>query len=110
MAVQPSEPAAPQFKRVIGLFALTMMNVATVASLRNLPINAEYGFAAVFWLLLGAVAFPWPSLLLSSPRPSLIREVSISGYVPAWDRAGVYSPSGFSGCKTSHGIPRSSPF
>lgn len=86
MAVQPTAPAAPQFKRVIGLFALTMMNVATVASLRNLPINAEYGFAAVFWLLLGAVAFFIPLALVAAELASAFPH---TGGVYLWVRAGL---------------------
>jgi hypothetical protein len=34
-----------------------MMNVATLTSLRNLPFSADYGAAALFWMLLAALCF-----------------------------------------------------
>lgn len=41
----------------LGLFSLTMINVIAVASLRSLPVSAEYGFSLVFYYLLAAIIF-----------------------------------------------------
>jgi glutamate:GABA antiporter len=36
-------------KKVLGVFALAMINVAAVLTLRNFPAMAEYGWASVSW-------------------------------------------------------------
>ena len=53
-------------KRVISVFVLIMSNVAIMASLRNLPLVAELGFASLFYFLLVGFGFLVPSALVSA--------------------------------------------
>ena len=52
--------------RVLGIFALAMINVAAIASLRSLPTMAELGFSAVFFLVLIGLFFLIPTALVSA--------------------------------------------
>jgi len=42
-------------KKVLGLFALAMINVAAVLSIRNFPSMAVYGWSCIGWYIIGAV-------------------------------------------------------
>jgi len=53
-------------KRVLGVFALAMINVAAIASLRSLPTMAELGLSSVFFLVLIGVFFLIPTALVSA--------------------------------------------
>ena len=81
-----SESATPHLARVIGVFGLTMMNVATVASLRNLPFSADYGATAAFWLVAGALVFFIPAALVAAELASAFPQ---TGGVYLWIRAGL---------------------
>ncbi len=65
MSAQP-EPAAAapaaggSRAKVLGVFALSMINVAAVLSLRNVSSMAEYGWGSIFWILLGTLLFLLP--------------------------------------------------
>ncbi len=52
--------------RVLGIFALAMINVAAIASLRSLPTMAELGLSAVFFLILIGLLFLIPTALVSA--------------------------------------------
>src|SRR3990167_4177002 len=54
------------FKKPLSLLSLVAINVIAIDSLRTLPISAEYGFAAVFYYLLAAIAFFFPVSLISA--------------------------------------------
>ena len=54
----------------LGIFALAMINVAAVLSLRNLPAMAEYGYALIFYLALASLCFFIPSALVSAELAS----------------------------------------
>jgi putative glutamate/gamma-aminobutyrate antiporter len=56
--------AAP--RRVLTVFVLTMLNVAIMASLRNLPLVAEYGMSALFYFIIVAILFLLPCALVSA--------------------------------------------
>lgn len=45
---------------------LTMINVATIGSVKNWPVTAEYGFASVFFFLLATLIFFIPVSLISA--------------------------------------------
>lgn len=47
-------------KKTLGVFAITMMNVIAVDSLRTLPFSASYGFSLVFYYVLAAIMFFLP--------------------------------------------------
>lgn len=53
-------------RRVLSIFVLAMLNVSVMASLRNLPLVAEYGFGALFYFFLVALSFLIPSALISA--------------------------------------------
>lgn len=53
-------------KRVIPIFILAMSNVAIMASLRNLPLIAEFGWNAVFFFLIVGIGFLIPCALVSA--------------------------------------------
>jgi len=53
-------------KRCISVFALAMINLAAIGSVKNWPITAEYGFASIFYLLLAALVFFLPLSLVSA--------------------------------------------
>lgn len=62
--------------RVLGTFTLAMITMAAIVSLRNLPLNAELGFSAVFFLSVAAIVFFIPSALI------------IAELATAWPKAG----------------------
>lgn len=53
-------------RRVLSIFVLAMLNVSVMASLRNLPLVAEYGLGAVFYFGLVALLFLVPCALISA--------------------------------------------
>lgn len=53
-------------KRVISLFVLVMLNVSIMASLRNLPLVAEYGYSIIFYFVLTGLVFLLPVALVSA--------------------------------------------
>jgi len=61
MTAQPTH--AP---RNLGVFAITMINIIAVDSLRTLPFSAEYGFTLVFYYLIAGLCFFLPIALISA--------------------------------------------
>jgi putative glutamate/gamma-aminobutyrate antiporter len=55
-----------QPRRILSVFVLAMLNVSIMASLRNLPLVAEYGLSAVFYFALVAILFLIPCALVSA--------------------------------------------
>lgn len=53
-------------KRVISVFILAMLNVAIMASLRNLPLVSEFGLSAIFFFLVVGIGFLIPCALVSA--------------------------------------------
>jgi glutamate:GABA antiporter len=53
-------------KRVLGIFALAMINVSLILTLRSLPTMAEYGSSIVFYFLVATVIFFVPTALVSA--------------------------------------------
>ncbi len=52
--------------RRLSVFGLTMINVIAIDSLRNLPINATYGFSIAFFYLIGTLFFLLPCALVTA--------------------------------------------
>ncbi len=52
--------------RVISVFVLAMFNVAIMASLRNLPLVAEFGLSAIFFFGVVGIGFLIPCALVSA--------------------------------------------
>lgn len=53
-------------KRVVNVFVLAMFNVAIMASLRNLPLIAEFGLGAIFFFIVVGIGFLIPCALVSA--------------------------------------------
>jgi len=53
-------------KRVLNAFMLAMINVAAICSIKNWPVTAEYGFSALFFLMVAALLFFIPVALVSA--------------------------------------------
>lgn len=53
-------------QRSLNVFLLTMINLATILSIRNWPVAAEYGLASVGFILLALVFFFVPAALISA--------------------------------------------
>jgi amino acid transporter len=53
-------------KKTLSLFAITMINIIAVDSIRTLPISAQYGFSLVFYYLIGGLFFLIPSALIAA--------------------------------------------
>ena len=53
-------------RRVLNIFVLAMLNVSIMASLRNLPLVAEFGLSALFYFFVVALFFLVPCALISA--------------------------------------------
>lgn len=53
-------------RRILTVFVLAMLNVSMMASLRNLPLVAEYGLGAISYFLIVALLFLIPCALVSA--------------------------------------------
>ena len=74
-----------QPKRVISVFVLAMLNVSIMASLRNLPLVAEFGLSAIVFFAIVALFFLVPCALVSA---ELATGWPKSGGVYIWVREG----------------------
>lgn len=79
-------------RRVISIFVLAMLNVSIMASLRNLPLVAEFGLSAIFFFLVVALFFLVPCALISA---ELATGWPKSGGVYIWVREGLGDRLGF---------------
>jgi len=59
-------PSAPPKKHMLSVFALAMLNVAAVMSLRGLPMMADTGLTMIFYLLFASFLFLIPVSLISA--------------------------------------------
>lgn len=59
-------PTSSNKKRAISVFMLAMINVSMMASLRNLPLVAEFGYSIVSFYILVSVLFLIPCALVSA--------------------------------------------
>ncbi len=55
---------------VLGTFTLAMITVAAIVSLRNLPLSAEFGLAAIFYYVISALIFFIPIALVTAELAS----------------------------------------
>lgn len=79
-------------RRVLSIFVLAMLNVAIMASLRNLPLVASYGLSSIFFFVLVAIFFLIPSALVSA---ELATGWSKGGGVYVWVREALGDRWGF---------------
>ena len=81
-----------QSKRVLSVFVLAMLNVSIMASLRNLPLIAEFGLSALVFFFLVALFFLVPCALTSA---ELATGWPKAGGVYAWVREALGDRWGF---------------
>lgn len=73
MADSTTTAAAPK-KSCLSVFTMSMLTVAAVLSLRNLPSMADYGWSIIFYLVMASVCFFIPSALVSAELASTYPE------------------------------------
>lgn len=78
--------------RTLSVFILSMINVAAIFSVKNLPFTAEYGFASVFYFIMAAIFFFIPASLISA---ELATGWPKSGGVYAWVKEAMGHRLGF---------------
>lgn len=61
--------------KTLSIFMLTMINVATIGSVKNWPVTAEYGLASIFYLLLASVIFFIPTALVAAELATSMPEL-----------------------------------
>ncbi|MFA6362046.1 amino acid permease [Methanoregula sp.] len=90
-------------KKVLGLFALAMINVAAVLSIRNFPSMAVYGWSCIGWYILGAVLFLIPISLAGAELATGWPE---GGGVYAWVKRAFGEKGGFTAlfCEWSNNL------
>jgi amino acid transporter len=90
-------------KKVLGLFALAMINVAAVLSIRNFPSMAIYGWSCIGWYILGAVMFLIPISLAGAELATGWPE---GGGIYAWVKQAFGEKGGFTAlfCEWSNNL------
>lgn len=79
-------------KKSLTTLSLTMINVAAIASLRNLPVMAVQGFELIFYLILASVFFFLPTALIAA---ELVAHYPEEGGVYIWVRKAFGEQVGF---------------
>jgi glutamate:GABA antiporter len=92
-----------QNKKVLGLFALAMINVAAVLSIRNFPSMAVYGWSCIGWYVIGAIFFLIPISLAGAELATGWPE---GGGVYAWVKQAFGERGGFTAlfCEWSNNL------
>ncbi|HEX3000815.1 MAG TPA: amino acid permease, partial [Methanoregula sp.] len=104
MSDTSSEPSTGlPSKKVLGLFALAMINVAAVLSIRNFPSMAIYGWSCIGWYIIGAVLFLIPISLAGAELATGWPE---GGGVYAWVKQAFGEKGGFTAlfCEWSNNL------
>lgn len=86
-------PAMPAPQKVLGVFALAMINVAAVLSIRNFPSMAVYGWSCIGWYIIGTVLFLVPISLAGAELATMLPEAG--GGVYAWCKEAFGEKGGF---------------
>jgi len=87
-----AESSTNQPRRVLNVFVLALLNVSIMASLRNLPLVAEYGLSAIVYYAIVAIGFLIPSALISA---ELATGWPKTGGVYIWVKEGIGDRWGF---------------
>lgn len=102
MSEEPAGTGLPS-KKVLGLFALAMINVAAVLSIRNFPSMAIYGWSCIGWYIIGAILFLIPISLAGAELATGWPE---GGGVYAWVKQAFGEKGGFTAlfCEWSNNL------
>ncbi len=87
----PKTGLAP--KKVLGIFALAMINVAAVLSIRNFPSMAEFGWSSIGWYIIGTILFLIPLSLAGAELATMLSDKG--GGVYAWCKEAFGTKGGF---------------
>ncbi|HVP95047.1 MAG TPA: APC family permease [Methanoregulaceae archaeon] len=79
--------------KVLGVFALAMINVAAVLSIRNYPSMAMFGWSCIGWYIIGTVLFLIPLSLAGAELATMLSDKG--GGVYAWCREAFGTKGGF---------------
>jgi amino acid transporter len=79
--------------KVLGIFALAMINVAAVLSIRNFPSMAIYGWSCIGWYLIGTILFLIPLSLAGAELATMLKDKG--GGVYAWCNEAFGTKGGF---------------
>ncbi|MEN9344206.1 MAG: hypothetical protein RLZZ453_993 [Chlamydiota bacterium] len=79
-------------RKGISLFTVAMINVAAIMSLKNLPVQSEYGLSFIFYLLIACIGFFIPTALVSA---ELSTGWPKTGGVYVWVKEGLGEKWGF---------------
>ena len=79
-------------KKALTPFTLAMIMVATILSIRNWPLTAEFGFASIFFVLVASLLFFIPSAMVSAELASAWPE---NGGVFIWVKKALGARLGF---------------
>jgi glutamate:GABA antiporter len=79
--------------KVLGVFALAMINVAAVLSIRNFPSMAMYGWSCIGWYIIGTIVFLIPLSLAGAELATMLSDRG--GGVYAWCREAFGTKGGF---------------
>ncbi|MDD1706241.1 MAG: APC family permease [Methanoregulaceae archaeon] len=91
-AVLPAKTGiAPQ--KVLGIFALALINVAAVLSIRNFPSMAEFGWSCIGWYIIGTILFLIPLSLAGAELATMLSDRG--GGVYAWCKEAFGEKGGF---------------
>ncbi|MDD1677891.1 MAG: APC family permease [Methanomicrobiales archaeon] len=101
-ATPPKNGMAPQ--KVLGIFALAMINVAAVLSIRNFPSMAVYGWECIGWYIIGTVLFLIPISLAGAELATMLADKD--GGVYAWCKEAFGEKGGFTAifCEWSNNL------
>jgi glutamate:GABA antiporter len=94
-----TEESGPQQKsgvvpvKVLGVFALAMINIAAVLSIRNYPSMAMYGWSCIGWYIIGTILFLIPLSLAGAELATMLSDRG--GGVYAWCREAFGTKGGF---------------
>ncbi len=81
-----------KIQRSLGVFALAMINVAAIGTVKNWPTIAEYGLSSIVYLILAALIFFIPTALVSA---ELATGWSKEGGVFLWVKEAFGHKAGF---------------
>jgi amino acid transporter len=80
-------------QRVLGIFALAMINVAAVLTISNFPPMAELGWSCIGWYIIGTIIFLIPLSLAVAELATMLSDRG--GGVYTWCREAFGTKSGF---------------
>jgi glutamate:GABA antiporter len=79
--------------KVLGIFALAMINVAAVLSIRNFPSMAMFGWQCIGWYIIGTILFLIPLSLAGAELATMLSDKG--GGVYAWCKEAFGEKGGF---------------